>query len=505
MAVRRNAAGGRPGRSGDGPAFPRLRGPPDASGACDGPAIGAVMDLPDELIVAPATVSGPGVRAIVRVAGAGLDRALERLFTLPAALPAVPAAVAATFRPDRLGVEWGAVPVTILRWPGPSGPVGGPLAEIQLPASAALVDAVVAEICLGGARVARGGEFTLRAFLSGRIDLLQAESVVAVVDARTPAELSMALDRMAGGAGRELSGLRDAILDLAADVEAAIDFADEQGTGHEGADRFWGGLADRLDRLSAAADRIAATVEARDASARAGLARVVITGPPNVGKSSLFNALAGRGVALVADERGTTRDWLETPVRLARGGGEVEWILVDTAGIGSGGGTPGDDPGAAAEARAAEEVLRADVVVRCRDAGGPPAEAAAAVAPGTTVVDVLTRCDRVAGPIVGGTAIATSVRTGAGIGPLAERVAAAVAELPRRAAGERMRAGVAGCRAALVEAGAMAAAALAGAGGDETLVAAALVAAVGAIDDVTGAAMGNDLLDRIFSRHCIGK
>ncbi|MGB8852550.1 MAG: tRNA uridine-5-carboxymethylaminomethyl(34) synthesis GTPase MnmE, partial [Pirellulales bacterium] len=184
-----------------------------------------------ELIVAPATVPGPGARAIVRLAGDGLDGLLTRLvtaqgsgFARPGESPRV---VPARLAGSGLGAEWGEVPVEILHWPGPGGPIGGPLAEVQLPASAPLVEAVVAEACRHGARLARGGEFTLRAFLAGRLDLVQAEAVLAVVDARSPDELAAALDRMAGGAGARLAAARSLLLDLLADIEAAIDFADE--------------------------------------------------------------------------------------------------------------------------------------------------------------------------------------------------------------------------------------------------------------------------------------
>ncbi|MFM9059975.1 MAG: tRNA uridine-5-carboxymethylaminomethyl(34) synthesis GTPase MnmE, partial [Planctomycetaceae bacterium] len=186
----------------------------------------------DDLIVAAATPAGPGARAIVRLSGAGLDALLARLLDgadsrgpVPTGGP--PRVVMARLARHGLGREWGPLAVTVLHWPGPAGPVGGPLAELQVPASAPLVAALVAEACRHGARLARGGEFTLRGFLAGRLDLVQAEAVLGVVDARTPAELAAALDRMAGGAGTALRAIRSMLLDLVADVEAAIDFADE--------------------------------------------------------------------------------------------------------------------------------------------------------------------------------------------------------------------------------------------------------------------------------------
>lgn len=459
---------------------------------------------PDDLVVAPATVAGPGVRAIVRLAGEGLDRLLGALLALPGALPTRPASLAAVLHPAGLGREWGALGVGLLRWPGPGGPVGGPLAEVQLPCSAPLVEAFVAEACRHGARPARGGEFTLRAFLAGRIDLLQAEAVLAVVDARSPAELTLALDRLAGGTGREVGTLRDGLLDLAADLAAAIDFPEEHGTGAAGTAPFWDVVARRLGLLAAGVTALEARLAARGMPRAGETPRVVICGPPNIGKSSLYNALAGREAALVADAAGTTRDWLEARCTAAVAGGRVEWILVDTAGVDPAA-MPGGGVAAAAWERAAEETRRATVVVLCRDATDGTGTPCPPPPPGVSVVAVRTRADRGGAPPSDG-AIETSVRDGRGIGALRAALARAVASSPRwDGAGARLAAALGRC-AEEVRAGERVAALARGGGeGEEALVAAALERAIEALDGVTGAGVGTDLLDRIFSRHCIGK
>lgn len=478
---------------------------------------------PDDLIVAPATVPGRGVRAIVRLGGAGLDDVLAGLFVLPGPLPPSPRAIPATLRPDRLGGEWGTLAVEILRWPGPAGPTGGPLAEVQLPCSQPLVEAIVGEACRLGARLARGGEFTLRAFLAGKLDLLQAEAVLAVVDARSPEELSLALDRLAGGVGRDLHALRERLLDLTADVEAAIDFADERSPDSlaQSSAAFWGGVIAALGEIGRAVDAAMAKVESRDAGMRGRLPRVVICGPPNIGKSSLYNALIGREAALVSDEEGTTRDWLEAVVRGDAPGlpgqpGAVEWVLVDTAGVGKREGEGPAQPEAGLAAAAAEagigEVGRAEIVVRCRDqvaghgrtgAGSPDG---ISIPAGAVVIDVLTRCDRGLSEGDFGAAIPTSAATGLGLDRLQREVAAAVATLPRfGGAAERIRAGLVAARGALGEAEAIAELGLAGGPAEEPLLAEALLAAIDAVGMVTGHTIGTDLLDRIFSRHCVGK
>ena len=473
---------------------------------------------PDDLIVASATVPGRGVRAIVRLSGEGLDRLLEELFFLPAPLPAGPRAIPATLRADRLGGEWGAIAIEILRWPGPAGPTGGPLAELQLPCSQPLVEAIVGEACRLGARLARGGEFTLRAFLAGKLDLLQAEAVLAVVDARSPGELSQALDRLAGGVGRDLQAIRERLLDLTADVEAAIDFADERSPDSLGetSASFWGGVIAALGEISRAVEAAMAKVESRDAGARGRLPRVVICGPPNIGKSSLYNALIGREAALVADEEGTTRDWLEAVVRgdaPGRAGqpGAVEWLLIDTAGVGNRRGERPDPLEAPLAASAAEagigEIGRAEIILRCRDPGAGPADPEEIGVPrGAVVIDILTRCDRRLPSGDLGAAIATSATTGLGLDRLHREIAAAVASLPRfGGAAERIRAGLVAARQALAEAEVIAAVGLAGGPAEEPLLAESLLAAIDALGMVTGHTIGTDLLDRIFSRHCVGK
>lgn len=471
------------------------------------------MLSPSDLIVAAATPAGPGARGIVRLAGEGLDAALAALFAVDPPGFAAPGEAGRLVR-GRLGGalarDWGAMPVEILHWPGPAGPIGGPLAEVQLPASAVLVADVVAEACRHGGRLARGGEFTLRAFLAGRLDLVQAEAVLGVIDAASPVELSAALDRMAAGSGGGLAAARALLLDLVADIEAGIDFADETAPDGVPVGPDWSEVAARIDACDTAIRLVAERLGHRDVGA-ATLPRVVLVGPPNIGKSSLFNALVGRAAALVADERGTTRDWLEAPLGDAGG---PRCVLVDLPGlepdqVGAVLAVSGHDAvSAEAQRRARDEASRADLVVVCHDAGSVADSSHEITAMASTAgrmrrLDVATRCDLAAPPI----GLPTSSLTGLGLAAVREAIVRAVAGIPPRHAPATTRLAVACAAARRALADATARAGIAADDGfvDESLVAAELRRAAETLADVTGATIDGDLLDRIFSRHCIGK
>jgi tRNA modification GTPase len=229
----------------------------------------------------------------------------------------------------------------------------------------------------------------------------------------------------------------------------------------------------------------------------------VLLGPPNIGKSSLFNALVGRDAALVADEAGTTRDWIEARLEPPPGSPGAACLLVDLAGVTTTGGAVGID--APAQAAAHAEATRADVVVACQDAARPEERPAGCTGPR---IDVRTRCDRqAAGGDLASDTLATSSRTGMGVALLRERIHAAVAALPPREspATVRMRVALDVAREALRPAVAAARRAAAGIMIDEAILAADLRAVVEPLGEVTGVALSPDLIERIFSRHCIGK
>jgi len=363
--------------------------------------------------------------------------------------------------------------------------------EIHLPGSPSLVDLLVRDLVEAGARPARPGEFTLRAFLNGRLGLAEAEAVERLIAAEDEEDRRAALDQMEGAFTRRLQGIREAVLDLAADVEASLDFADQD----------VGGLEPGEARRRAAA----ALAELRALLRETAASRVcderptvVLLGRPGAGKSSLFNALTG-SEALVTGRAGTTRDLLEA--ELDAGGMKVR--LYDAAGIGEGTGVDAE-----AARRAGEAARRADVVLFVVDAADW--EASVPLEPrGRPAVLVLSKCDRVPGRDVGDRfrlrpAVYTSARTGEGLEEL------------RRVLGEVLRTGEGGGagarfrvdfrrRALLREAEA----ALERAEGAMDLgwefLSLDLRAALDALGDLAGRDVGEDVLDRIFSRFCLGK
>ncbi len=281
------------------------------------------MHALDDTIAAIASPPGGAARGIVRLSGPRLRACLEGCFR-----PAPLVHLSSLVRPAAVpGFCWlpgiaAPLPGELYLWPGKRSYTGQPVAEIHTLGSPPLLEALLRTVCAAGARPAEPGEFTLRAFLAGRIDLTQAEAVLGVVDAADAEQLRVALAQLAGGLAQPLHRLRDGLLELSADLEARLDFAEE-----DVPPLAAGKLTATLEEAAAA---IAGLVERMDSRGETGqLVRVALAGPPNSGKSSLFNALAGQPRALVSDQPGTTRDYLLAEVDLAG----VRCQLIDTAGI----------------------------------------------------------------------------------------------------------------------------------------------------------------------------
>lgn len=440
---------------------------------------GTAAPHPDDTIVAVSSAPGPGARAVVRIGGPRARAVVDAVFTPDAPPPAarhlVPGTLALT------GVH-SPMPADLYFFAGPRSYTGQDVAELHTVGSPPLVERLVADLLAAGARPARPGEFTLRAFLTGKLDLPRAEAVHAVVAAGTDADLTAALAQLAGGVTQPLHAVRDDLLNLLADLEAALDFADE--------DIEFVGKPEALLRVTAALARLANLRRQLDGRAVSGRAvRVALAGAPNAGKSSLFNALVGSAAALVSPEAGTTRDYLTA--RVALGGVEAE--LIDTAGRAE----AADGIEEQAQRLGAEQAGRADVVVWCAEPGNEFACNAA----GGEVVRVRTKADL--NPATEEGVVAASVVLPNGLDALravlAERVAA-LARPPLAPSQSRCRHHLDACAADLTAAHKHLAL-----DDPPELAALAVRNAVGQLGEMVGAVYTTDLLDRIFSRFCVGK
>lgn len=445
-------------------------------------------DITTDTIVAIATAAGAGGVGIVRLSG-------------PQALAIGESISARALQPRHAhhvrlhDAEGGVIDDGIaVSFPGPSSFTGEDIVELQAHGSPVVLQQLVARACVLGARHARPGEFSERAFLNERLDLAQAEAIadlIAASDTRAARAARRSLDgvfsRRVDALGQQLSALR-------VHVEAAIDFADEP-LDTLGGDAVRAQLAQSQAQLST----LLADAE-RGRKLRDGM-HAVIVGPPNAGKSSLLNALAGSDRAIVTDIAGTTRDTLHETIRLDG----LELTLVDTAGLRDG----GDAIEREGMRRAHVELERADLAIVVLD-GTDPAGGRAALEAAITGVPrrlwVHNKSDLLpAWPADTETTVHVSAKSGAGLDALHAR-------LRELASGDAMAAsgGEFSARARHVEA-LQRAKAHAEAAKRELdhehleLVAEELRLAHDALGEITGRISPDELLGRIFSTFCIGK
>jgi len=424
-----------------------------------------------DTIFALSSGAPPAGIAVVRVSGARAGPVLRRL---AGSVPPPRRARRASLH----DAEGTLLDVGLVLWfPGPGSVTGEDLAEFHLHGGRAVVAAVERALAgEPGLRRAEPGEFTRRAFVNGRIDLAEAEGLADLLAAETEIQRQAAIGLAGGSLSRRVDGWRDRLLGLAAQLEAVLDFDDEDDVG---------GLSARFRHEIAALDE---ELEAALAAPAAELLRegyrVALAGPPNAGKSTLFNVLVDSEAAITSPQAGTTRDVLTRPVAM----GGIPFTFVDMAGL-------RDESGDAVEAigieRAAAEVTRADLVLWLGGEGeGPPA-----------AWEIEAQCDR-----EGHRAIKRAPRhrvsalTGENIDELKHAlVAEASAAMPRpgeTALGRRQRDLLGQARDALGEAREEA---------DPLLTAEALRQARLAFDRLVGRASTEDVLDTLFGRFCIGK
>ena len=278
--------------------------------------------MPDT-IAAIATIQAPSAIGIVRLTGPDTRRILDGVFAPANGRPMsaqTPRKLVFGRALDRSG---GVIDEALaVLFPGPNSYTGEDCAEIHCHGSPVVLDEVLAAAFARGARQARGGEFTQRAFLSGRMDLIQAESVADLIDAESAGAARNAVGQLQGRMSRSVGGIYDALMDVVSRFYAIVDYPDEEIEPLQQAqiERTLAESAERLDALLA--------TFSRGRLLKSGVPAVIL-GKPNAGKSSLLNALLGYDRAIVTDIAGTTRDTVEEKVLV----GNVLLRLCDTAGI----------------------------------------------------------------------------------------------------------------------------------------------------------------------------
>lgn len=457
----------------------------------------------DDTIVALASPPGPALRGIVRVSGVETADVIARLF-----------------RPDGDSADWRSaklprrftgqldlasvmvpVPVALMYWPTRRSYTGQPMAEFHLSGSVPLVEATLEHLCDNGARLAQRGEFTMRAFLSGRIDLLQAEAVIGVIEATDHDELQKALSQLGGRITSRLRQLRIDLIALLGDLEAGLDFVEEDIEFITKSE-----IAIRLDTALVLLNELADVSATRlPAGYRR---RVVLAGLPNAGKSTLFNSLIEKQQAIVSPIAGTTRDYLTATLRID----SMEVELIDTAGW--------EDAADLIMERAqelrAEQVSASDLVVWCTaaDLSGNGGDEDArlqqlALRHCPTMLKVLTRCDLVED----NTKLrdeTSSLRISAASGDGIELLRAALRQQltgTQSARSELLGTTVVRCRDSLhrtirsLEQAKLATTELLG----DELIAVEIRQALQELSVILGEVYTDDILDHIFSNFCIGK
>ena len=362
----------------------------------------------------------------------------------------------------------------VLWFPGTRTATGEPLAELHCHGGRAVIAAVLKELeTHEDLREAEPGEFTRRAFANGRIDLSQAEGLADLLSSETEWQRRQALVQAEGSLSRKVEDWRRRILQAGAQVEAILDFGDEDDVGDLPA-QFSTDLALLCDEMISLAGQPTAE-RLRDG------VRVVFAGPPNAGKSSLFNALIEENASIVSVREGTTRDFIERPIAL-RG---IPFVLVDTAGLRSQG---ADEIEAIGVERTMIQMARADIVLWLGDPSDAPAGALrihskADLLPASSEVDAV-----------------VSAVTGCGIGDLVEvlvRRARLILPPPDTISANRRQSGLVREAAGhLSDARAI---------HDPLIVGEALRSARVALDRLTGRQSTEDMLDTLFGRFCIGK
>jgi len=433
-----------------------------------------------DTIVAPATPVGRSALAIVRIDGPLSGSILK---TLSGVTPDARHVTLAELTFDSQHIDQ----CVAVRFEAPHSFTGNDLVELTLHGSPVIVESVIRAAVMLGARLAEPGEFTERAVLNGKLDLVQAESIADLINSRTALQAKLSLGNLEGSLSRKASAIRESLLHVISRLEAALDFSEE---GYE----FISSADARAIINAAIADAIALLdTYRRGRATRSGLSAVIL-GRPNAGKSTLLNRLVGSDRAIVTPIPGTTRDIVRETIEI----GGLPVTIADTAGL--------RDSGDVVESigidRARKAAESSDVVLYLVDASaGLTAEDRSELSRWPNAWVIYTKTDLASAP---SDAIGISVVQDRGIDDLLKRLDALVRDRFAAPEGslvnERQYQAVAEC----VE-GLRAAVASIDAGQDEQFIVVDLYRASTALGLLTGAITREEVFDEIFSKFCIGK
>lgn len=436
-------------------------------------------------IVALATPPGRAALALIRLSGAGIFDIARQVIVGFRVDPPRTARLATFVESHQQPIDRGLYTV----FPAPHSYTGDDLVELSCHGGLQVPARLLAALQTAGARPAAPGEFTRRAVLNGKLDLLQAEAVGDLIDATASVQVKAALRQLDGGLSRRLASLRESLLEVQALLSYDIDFPEED-DGPISPEQ----IAGRIDAVAGQIRHLIATAPAAERLREGAL--LVLAGRPNAGKSSLFNALLGTARTLVTEIPGTTRDAVEAhadflgwPVR-----------LVDTAGLWE---------GPAEIDRMGVEVSRrymgsADLVLLCAEAGRRLGEDESAIISERPTLLVRTKTDLAAQV---GEELGVSTVTGDGLAELRRRVASRVfgsqinlADLEPALTRERHRTALSRAQEALTQS-----IPHLGRDGDAVLAAHHVREATTALEELLGAVDIDEILDRVFASFCVGK
>ncbi len=463
---------------------------------------------PDDTICAISSAAGVGGIGVLRMSGPAAHAILKTIFR--------PRKRAGSFASRRLYLGWICDPdskadldeVFAVFMRAPATYTRAPMAEVYSHGGPAVQRLILALMMKQGARLAEPGEFTKRAFLNGRIDLAQAESVLDIIESESESELQSAIAHARGLLSSTINVAKQEVLTLLGEVEAEIDFPDEALDLPDAAGRQM-----RIDDVRAGISRLVSSYDEEGRAVRQGVA-VLIVGRTNVGKSSLLNALVQRDRAIVTPIAGTTRDLVDDTI-LIKG---LKFTLTDTAGLRP----PGDAIEREGIARVKKRIPEVDIILWVLDASQTYTaedEEVRRVVEGKKVIAVLNKTDLPPAIDAGsgddrgrgiaakaGSRVAVSALTGSGIDDLKQMLFdEAATSFGNRGAhllitNVRHKDALVKAEAALCRAGRCAES-----GGPIAFLAFELRDALRHLGEITGETCAVDVLDEIFNRFCIGK